>query len=199
MFNYFRMIRKGFFLIIIPPLLFGLIAFGVTKLWIVPTYEAGTSLVVENKEVDNTSPYEDILASQALAKSLIIIAQSAEIRRSVAADLADPGISEESLSKRSQVELANNTNIIIITVQDTDPVRVAKIAGKYAEVVAQRVPEYMSNVNVLILDQATVPQKAHGPRMLLNVGAGVMLGLILGLASAYIAEFMRENNPKNAH
>lgn len=199
MFNYFRMLRKGIFLIMIPPILFGLIAFGVTKLWIAPTYEAGTSLVVESKQVENASPYEDILASQAMAKSAIIIVQSSEIRRSVAAELGDPDITEGSLSKKAQVELANNTNIITINVQDTNPVRVAKIAGAYAETVVKRVPTYMKNINVLILDQAAVPQQAHGPRMLLNVGAGVMLGLIIGLISAYIAEFMRETNSRPAH
>jgi capsular polysaccharide biosynthesis protein len=195
MFNYLRMFRKGFYLIIIPPLLLGLLAFAVTKQWILPSYEAGTSVVVENKVTDNSRPYEDILASQALAKSFIIIAQSAEIRQNVASNLAEDSINAEALLKKTQLELANDTNIISITVKDSNPMRVAKIADIYADVLVKRVPEYMKNVNVLILDHAMVPEKAKGPQLLLNVAVGMMLGLMLGLISAYIGEFTRESRP----
>ncbi len=198
MFNYYRMFQKGMAFILIPPILLGLIAFGITKLWIAPTYEAGISLVIENRAVENTSRYEDIMASQALAKGLIIIAQSTEIKRDVIAAVGDTSLNADYLTQNATIELINSTNVMSIAVKDTNPVRVAKLAQMYAETLMKRGPEYVKNANILVLDQAVVPQDPSGPNMLLNVAAGVMLGFIGGLTAAFIAEFRRENNPKYA-
>lgn len=199
MFNYFRMLKNGIFLIMIPPIIFGVIALVVTKYWITPTYEASISIVVENKVLENVSPYEDILASQAFAKSVVIIAQSTEIKRNVAAVLAEASVTEKSLTSSTRVELENNTNIIGISVKDTDQVRVSKIANTYGETLMKRMPDYIKSVNLLMLDKAVVPDQPDGPSTLLNVLAGMMLGFIVGLTGAYILEFLRMNNPKYAH
>lgn len=199
MFNYFRMLKNGIFLIMIPPIIFGVIALVVTKYWITPTYEASISIVVENKVLENVSPYEDILASQAFAKSVVIIAQSTEIKRNVAAVLAEASVTVKSLTSSTRVELENNTNIIGISVKDTDQVRVSKIANVYGETLMKRMPDYIKSVNLLMLDKAVVPDQPDGPSTLLNVLAGMMLGFIVGLTGAYILEFLRMNNPKYAH
>lgn len=198
MFNYYRMLKNGLFLIMIPPILVGVIALVVTKYWITSTYEASVSIVVENKVVENTSRYEDILASQALAKNIIIIAQSSEIKRTVVAAAAEAEVSEKVLTDSSHIELQNNSNIVAVTVKDTNPVRVAKLANLYGETLMKRAPEYVKNANLMILDKAVVPEIPDGPNMLLNVVGGFMLGFIGGLISAYVAEFMRMNNPKYA-
>ena len=198
MFNYYRMFKNGIFLIMIPPIILGVIALVVTKYWITPTFEASVSIVVENKAVENTSRYEDILASQALAKNIIIIAQSSEIKRTVAAEAADEAVSEKVLTDSTHIELQNNSNIVAVTVKDTNPARVAKLANLYADTLLKRAPEYVKNASLMILDKAVVPETADGPNMILNVAGGVMLGFILGLISAYVGEFMRMNNPKYA-
>lgn len=196
MFNYYRMIKNSFLLIVILPILFGATALGVTKMLITPTYQATASVVIEGKTPETAGlRYEDILASAALAKNMIVIAQSLEFVQDVVTAVTDPAVDVEFLQNSALIELVNNSNVVAISITDSNPRRAAELANAYADVLVKKAPTYVRNANLQILDNAVIPIKTHSPNTKLNVAAGLFAGLLLALTIAYMSDFIKQNKP----
>jgi capsular exopolysaccharide synthesis family protein len=97
-----------------------------------------------------------------------------------------------ALEDRVSVEASDSTVVIALTVVDADPARAADLADAVAdraagavEDLAPRDPEDgRSTVRVELVRPATVPGSAASPDTVLNVAAGTVLGLTLGILLA---------------
>ncbi len=98
----------------------------------------------------------------------------------------------ESLEDRVSVQASDSTVVIALTVTDAAPARAADLADAVAEraaaVVEQLAPsdpeDGSSTVRVSVVRPATVPEHASSPNTVLNVAAGTVLGLSLGILLA---------------
>jgi polysaccharide biosynthesis transport protein len=88
-----------------------------------------------------------------------------------------------------------NESIMVITVEDTDPQRAARIANTAAEIIRDRNLAFVattpddSKVFFDPLSRAPVPDRPSLPRTNLNTGAAFALGLVLGLILIFALEF----------
>ncbi len=190
MFNLSRLIRKRFVVLLLLPLLLGGVAFYYTRMYITPEYSSSATVVVRGisrNEADMR--YEDVLASQALAKMVAGVAQSREIAGEVSRTLDDPAITTESLMDSVTVTVTPDSSIVSITCFDADAVRAAKAANQYIYTLVAEMPEYYDGVLLTPLDRAVAPDYPGKPSIVFNTLAAVLAGMAAALIWAYVSDY----------
>ena len=94
-----------------------------------------------------------------------------------------------SLAKSIKVSNQTNSQVVTITVTDKNAYVAADIANTVGKVFAKKVKKMMQVDNVTIVSDAKVNSKPVSPNKKLFALAGVVLGLFIGVAIAFIKEF----------
>lgn len=100
----------------------------------VPEYRASATLLINESRMLNE--YANILASQQLAQTYAELIKQKPVLRGVI-DRLDLKISLEALQKNISVEAVQETQLLVVNVVDTDPVRASQIANSIGEVFAE--------------------------------------------------------------
>jgi capsular exopolysaccharide synthesis family protein len=137
------------------------------------------------------SAYEGALLSQQLVKSF---AQIIESRPTAEAALRlDPQpFTPRQLQAKINAEPAEETLLINLTVEDTDPARAKRLANNVARAFISAVPGFQSGsaLRVSLVEPALTSSEPVRPRPKLNVALGLVLGLVLGIGLAFLREFL---------
>ena len=146
-------------------------------------YESYTTLMLgkpkeyEQERADIT--YNDVMLNQQLVSTYGEIVKSKTITNQVIDNL-QLDISSAQLSEMATVTTLNDTEIIKITVRNTDPVLAATIANEMANVFMDYVSELMNIDNVNIIDVAEANNTPVAPRSMMNIAISFVLGLMIG-------------------
>ena len=159
---------------------------------ITPKYEAQATVIVGKNKSDTTSDtlqYNDVLMSQRLVDTYTVIMESQSIREQIVDDL-DLNVTSEDLKDMISINPVKDTEIIQVTVKDTIPERAMDIANQSLEIFEQEIQSIMQLDNVQVLDSARMPERPVEPRFIRNGILAGMIGLMLGVAIAVLAELM---------
>lgn len=186
-------LRKRMRTIVITTLLVTLAAAFVTFFVMTPKYDATTELLVNRKlsadmqgaalqqtqaDVQMISTYKDVITSPTVLQKV-----SKEINNY-------PGYPGSVAGLKSAISISSQTNsqVFSITVRSTDARTSAVIANTTAKIFKKQVVKMMSVHNVSVVSKATPNYGAVTPRKTLNVIAGIIVGIIMGVAFAFIRE-----------
>jgi non-specific protein-tyrosine kinase len=97
-----------------------------------PVYSASVTLLVQQASSAGTSDYSAILSSERQAQTYTEMLKEQPVLEAVVEQLGLDG-SWGSLAGRVSVELVRDTQLIRLSVQDTDPVRAAQIVNSVAD------------------------------------------------------------------
>lgn len=187
-----RIIKKGKWILIALPLIAMLTSVILSFFVLTPRYEAYTTLMV-GKTYDGQNAmilqYNDILTANQLVKTYSQIAKSRSITEKVI-EAEKLNMTPEQLSKSIDVKPVKDTQLIQITVEDTNPERAARLANFTASVFMGRVVEIMKVDNVNIIDVAVTPASPIKPNKKLNIVIAGVVGLMIALGIIFLLEFM---------
>lgn len=187
MFSMGSLLKRQVAILILLPLLFGGAAFLFTRMVITPEYSATATVVVRVTSIDNQDmQYEEVLASQTLAKMVVGVAQSQDIAGKVSATLDDPALTADSLIDSAAFTLLPDSSIISVEYTDADANRAAKVANQYIDVLEAEVPTYYKGALLTHLDYATAPEFPSKPNAALNTLAAVLAGLATAVVWSYV-------------
>lgn len=180
----FSILKRSKWLIVSLAIIAALIAFLVSSFVISPTYEASTQVLVapkqgENMPLDNSQ----IQSSVTLVNTYRVIIQSPAILEQVQENVIG---APDNISNLITVNSEQNSQVINIKVQHTNPVLATDIANEISDVFSKEVPELMSVDNVKVLSNASVPMFPVSPNILLNTAIATVLGLMIGVAIAFL-------------
>jgi chain length determinant protein EpsF len=102
---------------------------------------------------------------------------------------------EESLQKaladqrQRVIEMRDAKNEAFVLARDVETAQKAYEAAQ-ARYTVSKVESGVSQTNVTVLNEATVPARAARPRVLVNTILGVIVGLVLGLAAVFLLELL---------
>jgi len=135
--QYLSVLLRWWWLILGCTLLAAVIAFAASS-WMQPVYQAQVILLVQQPPTTGLSDYTAVLTSERLAQTY---AQMLTGRPVLEAAIARMTLSEtpERLAKRVRVERIRDTQLIRVSVEDTDPARAAAIANTIADVFTEQV------------------------------------------------------------
>ncbi|MDN4847529.1 Wzz/FepE/Etk N-terminal domain-containing protein [Ligilactobacillus salivarius] len=178
---------------IITWMILGLIlALGTVFFLIEPRYSSSIDILVNQKannaQVQYATQQADLQAintyKDVLTKPIILTPVLKEIRRT---DNYQGNLN--ALEKSIKVSNQTNSQVITVSVTDKNAYLTADIANTIGKVFAKKVKKMMQVDNVTIVSDAKVNSKPVSPNKKLFALAGAVLGLIIGVAIAFIKEF----------
>ncbi|CAJ2231380.1 YveK family protein [Companilactobacillus paralimentarius] len=167
-----------------------LAAIFVTFFVMTPKYSATTQILVNRKlsedmqsaqfqqvqaDVQMISTYKDIITSPTVLK---------DVNKKVSSYPGYPG-SMGALKGSLSISNSQNSQVFSVTAKSTDAGTAAAIANMTAKVFKKKVVKIMSVNNVSIVSEAETNTKPVSPRKALNILAGIVIGLILGIVLAF--------------
>jgi len=189
----FQTIKKRIFLIL-TLIIVAMIASGIVSYFVItPEYKSSTQILVNQSKTDETAFYNtnEVQTNIQLISTYSVILKSAAILNTVKNELnLDMSISE--LNGKITVESAQNSQIMTVSVIDSDPTLALNIANKTAEVFEKEIKEIMSvdNVTILPLADNQENQSPVSPNPPLNIIISAVVGLMLGVGLAFLLEYL---------
>ena len=168
------------------------VALGSVFFLIEPKYSSSIDILVNQKannaQVQYTTQQADLQAintyKDVLTKPIILTPVLKEIKNT---DNYQGNLN--SLAKSIKVSNQTNSQVVTVTVTDKNAYVAADIANTVGKVFAKKVKKMMQVDNVTIVSDAKVNSKPVSPNKKLFALAGVVLGLFIGVAIAFIKEF----------
>jgi len=155
-------------------------------------YEASTTLILSSKrgiEQTVSTQVDAIRLYQQLVNTYGVIAKSNHVMKQVIENLnLDMTIVE--LRKKITVEPEQDTGVIRITVEHTDPKLAQDIANTLSESFKKRVVELLDLDNVNTVDAAEMPDEPVRPKPVFNILVSLFSSLILGLGIILLVEYL---------
>lgn len=155
-----------------------------------PVYEAKTTLIVNtDQKNDDTITGDEFSVTQRLAVTYGEIIKSRTVLEPVIEKLG-LDISYDDLSKMVTISPVKDTQIINISVQDTNPLKAKDIANSIPEVFTKEVKRITKANSVEVIDKAVEPLSPIKPNKLMNVLIAFVLGIMIGLFVVFLIEYM---------
>ena len=156
-----------------------------------PVYQAETTLIVKTEKVEgtNTVSSDQIKTTQQLAVTYGEIIKSRKVLEDVIKNL-NLKESYGSLSSKISVSTVTDTQIIKVSVQDTDNDNAVKIANEIPTVFTEEAIRIADANGVEVIDKAQVPTNPVAPNKKMNILIAGVLGIMVGLFSIFLMEFL---------
>ena len=152
MFQYFR---EKWLVILTIVLGFGVIGSIYYAFIQVPTYTSNTTLILAGSKTDDTINQNDITINSKLVKTYQKIIRSRRVLDQVISDLG-LDVSWSSLASNISVNVVSDTEVIEISVTNSDSILAYRIANSVANVFVKEVADLYNLTNINILDRAVV-------------------------------------------
>lgn len=152
---------------------------------ITPTYQASATLRIA---VDNSSvSYGDLLYTQRMMNTFPTVVKSDSMMIELK-EYLKTGKTPASV----EVIFPAESELVLITVEDEDPIFAANAANGLAELFVPKVKETKvgRGFSISLVDLATPPQSPASPNIKLNLVLGMMVGLASGLGLAFLFEHL---------
>lgn len=155
-------------------------------------YQANTTLMVGRPKdyvTENKLEYNDLLLNQRLVSTYGELIKTRTVADRVIENMG-LSLTYNQLREKLNVSLVKDTEIISISVMDTDPVLAAEIANETAAVFMETVQEIMKVENIQVIDTAQTPVSPVQPRPMMNIAIAGVLAVMLGVFIAFLIEFL---------
>ena len=189
--GYLQIIKRRSWIIFLITFIAILVSTGVSFFGVNPVYEANTTLLVDiNKKTGSEMvTSEQLSVSEKLAVTYGEIIKSKSVLNEVE-DSLDLNCGYEELSDKVNVSSINKTQIISVSVQDTNPKRAAEIANAIPTAFQQEVKRITEANDVKVIDKAVVPSKPAKPNKATIIAISAILGIMISLFVIFSLEYL---------
>ena len=173
--------------IILIILIFMLIGVIYTVGFVTPKYTSSTTLVLATSGSENTQDATnsitatDVTLNSKLVSTYSALAQSKSVLSKVISNLGIK-MSEDELKNNVSVTQKTNTEIIVLSVTNSDPTLAEKLTNETAKVFMEKVTEIYKINNVQVVDQAeisTTPSNVnHTKDVIMFAAIGIVVSII---------------------
>lgn len=188
----FKTLKKRLTLIIITVIAAMSIAGVISFFFLTPIYQASTQILVNQQNVERQQyNSQDIQTNLQLINTYNVIIKSPAILSKVIENL-DLDTTPAALTKQITVNSEQNSQVVNISVQDSEPYKAVDIANTTANVFQEEIQKLMKVDNVNILSPAINSENPSPvkPNPMLNIAIAAVLGLMLGVGIAFLLEYL---------
>lgn len=178
-----RLFGKYLWLIVFLGVLLGVGALTYTYFFVTPQYSASTTIYINNSimtDTVTTISASDLSASAQLATTYKAVIKSDRVLDQVI-EKENLDMSASQLAEKVSAVSVDNTEILKISVADSDPKRAARIANTIAAVAPDEISDIIDGSSVKIVDQAKIPTVRSSPNYRKNTFLGALLGVLIGI------------------
>ena len=175
----FSTLLQRWYLILVCALIFGAAAFGYTKYFIIPQYEASSMIyILSTKQATDLSMALDIQTSKQLTADFEILAKSRPVVEAVIDNL-ELDTDYETLVKKISVTNPSNTFVLKMTAKDPDPEMACNLSNALSDATAEQVAKVMDTDKPNKVEEAAIPKEPVSPNVMKNTLLGVIGGAFL--------------------
>jgi capsular exopolysaccharide synthesis family protein len=195
--TYVRVLRRWLLLIVALPVGASVAVFAVS-LVLPSVYEAQAVLLVRPAQVLPSTDPTTSISSDTVLQTYAVLVTDRSILEGVISDLG-LNVNEADLKKRINVTLVPNSQILDVTVQDTNPARARDIANRLVDDFVARVNAIQQGNktttpdNLYVFSNAVLPDKPVSPNIPLNVAIGFAAGLLVALGLAFVLDYLDQS------
>jgi len=189
----FQRLKKRVMLIISITLIAMIVSGIVSYFVLTPEYKSSTQILVNQAKTEDATFYNtnEVQTNIQLISTYSVILKSAAILNEVK-NVLELDMSVAQLNNKITVESAQNSQIMTVSVVDSDPATALEIANKTAEVFENEIKSIMSvdNVTILPLADDQENQSPISPNPPLNIAIAAVVGLMIGIGVAFLLEYL---------
>ena len=189
--EYFGIVKKRFWIIALIMVVSALVSAGISFFVLQPVYQTNTTLIVntdKNEEIQRID-VNDFTFTQKLAVTYGEIIKSRTVLEAVIDNLK-LDTTYEQLSEQITVSPVKDTQIISISVQDTNPNKARDIANQITKVFPKEAKRIIKANSVEVIDKAIRTQNPIKPNKVMNVAIAAVLGVMIGLFVVFLIEYL---------
>ena len=196
--EYFAIIKKRFWIIAIITVVAMVVSGVISFFMLSPVYESKSTLIVNTEKNEETQMItgDQFSVSQKLAVTYGEIIKSRAVLESVISNLKLDS-EYEDLVEKITVSPVKDTQIISISVQDTNPKKARDIANEIPKVFEKEVKRITKANDIQVIDKAILPENPIKPNKIMNVAIAAVLGMMIGLFVVFVLEYL-DNKIKTA-
>ena len=189
--EYFSIIKKGFWIIAIITVVAMVVSGVISFFMLSPVYESKSTLIVNTEKSEETQMItgDQFSVSQKLAVTYGEIIKSRAVLESVISNLKLDS-EYEDLVEKITVSPVKDTQIISISVQDTNPKKARDIANEIPKVFEKEVKRITKANDIQVIDKAILPENPIKPNKMMNVAIAAVLGMMIGLFIVFLLEYL---------
>ena len=189
--EYFAIIKKRFWIIAIITVVAMVVSGVISFFMLSPVYEAKSTLIVNTEKNEETQMItgDQFSVSQKLAVTYGEIIKSRAVLESVISNLKLDS-EYEDLVEKITVSPVKDTQIISISVQDTNPKKARDIANEIPKVFEKEVKRITKANDIQVIDKAILPENPIKPNKMMNVAIAAFLGMMIGLFVVFVLEYL---------
>ncbi len=163
----------------------------ISYFFLTPVYQASTQILVNQQNTESEFDSSDIQTTLQLINTYYVIIKTPIILSQVIENL-DLDVTPAELNKQLTVSSEQNSQVVNLTVQDSESHRAVDIANTTAEVFQKEIVDLMRVDNVNILSPAVFSENAVPlrPNKSLNIAIATIVGLIVGIAISFLLEYL---------
>lgn len=185
-----RLFGKYLWLIVFLGVVLGVGSLAYTYFFVTPQYSASTTIYVNNSimtDTVTTISASDLSASAQLATTYKAVIKSDRVLDQVI-EKEKLDMTASQLAEKVSAVSVDNTEILKISVTDSDPKRAARIANTIAAVAPDEITDIIDGSSVKIVDQAKIPTVRSSPNYRKNTFLGALLGVLIGIVFVVVRQ-----------
>ena len=189
--EYFSIIKKRFWIIALITVVAMVVSGVISFFMLSSVYEAKSTLIVNTEKNEETQMItgDQFSVSQKLAVTYGEIIKSRAVLESVISNLKLDS-EYEDLVEKITVSPVKDTQIISISVQDTNPKKARDIANEIPKVFEKEVKRITKANDIQVIDKAILPENPIKPNKMMNVAIAAVLGMMIGLFVVFVLEYL---------
>ena len=131
-----------------------------------------------------------VQSSVTLVNTYRVIIKSPAILEKVQAEVENAPDSISALNNMITVESEQNSQVINVSVQNTDAALASNVANSVAKVFSEDITDLMNVDNVKVLSVSGIPTAPVSPNIILNTAIAAVVGFLLGVGLAFLREVL---------
>ncbi|MCR5161657.1 MAG: polysaccharide export protein [Lachnospiraceae bacterium] len=172
----FLAFRKHVLAIILAGLIGGILGFGISKVALTPVYTSTSMIYVMGNE-NIISSLADLQIGAQLTQDYKVLVTNRSVMEKVIGNL-ELDIDYKNLRRKIKLDNPQNTRILKIAVNDTDPIRAKKITDEVAKCASQYIADIMEQDPPKIIEDGEVPTSKTSPSNSKNALIAALLGVL---------------------
>lgn len=189
--EYFGIIKKRFWIIALITTIAIVVSGAISFFVLTPVYEAKSTLIVNTEKNEETQMItgDQFNVTQKLAVTYGEIIKSRSVLDDVIKNLKLDDRYED-LAKNVTVSPVKDTQIISISVQDTNKEKARDIANEIPKVFKKEAKRITKANDIQVIDKAILPQNPIKPNKMMNMAIAAVLGAMIGLFVVFLIEYL---------
>ncbi|MCQ5089995.1 YveK family protein [Ruthenibacterium lactatiformans] len=179
-----RLLKKNLLVILVVTILLAVAGYLVSAFAMTPQYEASATLIVNSREDQAAAQApitnDQLTSATKLVDTYAVILTSDTVLDKTISNL-NLNMSYNDLLERVRIESVNSTQVMKITVKDTDPERARAIAADIVEQAPEIIIQTVKAGSVEIISKAKAETVPVSPSKAKNTVLAGMLGLVISV------------------